>query len=119
MGVEDGTSNGGGTECVEGLNCLKSDGIGDRVRFGVGKSSDVASLSSGQMEGLRTYKRRKHAKSSADSKSEDTGRAFAKEDCQAVQQVCVLSVNEMLTQIVCLYVVTWLIQNVWHMNFCD
>ncbi|XP_062101442.1 PHD finger protein EHD3-like isoform X2 [Humulus lupulus] len=77
MGGEEGTSNGDGTECSEGIQCLESDLVNNGVRFGNG-TADVAGWSSGKSEGFRTYKRRKQVKSCSESKLQDDGRAYAK-----------------------------------------
>lgn len=87
MGVEEGTSNGDGTECSEGLRCVKTEVVDDGVRIGI-RTTDAAGWSSGLSEGFRTYKRRKHVKSCAESKLQDDGKAYAKAAIQLGQQVC-------------------------------
>lgn len=87
MGGEEGTSNGDGTECSEGLQSLKSDALDNGLRFGIG-TSEVGGWSSGQSEGFRTYKRRKHFKSCAESKLHDEGGACGKPATQLRHQVC-------------------------------
>uniref|UniRef100_A0A803NM43 PHD-type domain-containing protein n=1 Tax=Cannabis sativa TaxID=3483 RepID=A0A803NM43_CANSA len=70
MGGDEGTSNGDGTECLEGLqNEVVNNGNG---------TTGVAGLSSGKREVLLTYKRRKHMKSCSESKLLDDGKANAK-----------------------------------------
>ena len=88
MYVEEGTSNGDAAECSEGLQCLKSKAVDNVGGFGTG-NNDLAGWNSGKTEGFRTYKRRKHAKSSSESKSEDEGRAFAKDEGQMSHKVCI------------------------------
>ncbi|PON60123.1 Autoimmune regulator [Parasponia andersonii] len=86
MGFDEGTSNGDGTECSEGPQCLKSDAVNNGARLGIG-TTDVAGWSSGQSEGFRTYKRRKHANScSESSKLQDDGRAYVKPASQLGNQ---------------------------------
>ncbi|XP_030933927.1 PHD finger protein EHD3-like isoform X1 [Quercus lobata] len=72
MGDEEGTSNGGGTEGTEGFHYLKSEAMNNGISIGIG--NDGGECSSGGSEGLRTYKRRRHGRSSADSKDRDDER---------------------------------------------
>lgn len=85
MGVEEGMSNGDGTECSEGVR-LSNGGLVNNG-FEVDTGTSIAEGSSGGSEGFQTYKRRKHVKSTLDSKSEEGGRAYAEAASQLVDQV--------------------------------
>ncbi|KAM0974034.1 hypothetical protein ACFX2C_017270 [Malus domestica] len=82
MGVEEGKSNGGSMECEKEVECLKSESNG----FGFGNSTDIAKGSSGASEGVRTYKRRRQARFSWDSKSQDGGGADVESSSQLANQ---------------------------------
>lgn len=86
MGDEEGMSNGNGAECTEGFHCLKSEAGNNGIAIGIG--NDGAECSSGGSEGLRTYKRRRQLRSSADSKDQEDDR------------VCVESAHRLAAQTV-------------------
>lgn len=86
MGDEEGMSNGNGAECTEGFHCLKSEAGNNGIAIGIG--NDGAECSSGGSEGLRTYKRRRQLRSSADSKDQEDDR------------VCVESAHRLAAQVI-------------------
>lgn len=88
MDVEEGTSNGDAVQCAEGLHCLKSKAIDNVGGFGTG-NNELPGWRLGKTEGFRTYKRRRHAKSSSESKSEDERQTFTKVDGQMSHEVSI------------------------------
>ncbi|KAL5776818.1 hypothetical protein ACOSP7_009744 [Xanthoceras sorbifolium] len=78
MVAEEGTSNGGGTEWLKRSEV--NNGFGVRIEHEFGDRS------SGASEGLQTYKRRKYARSSAESKGLEDGRASVEPDSQLADQ---------------------------------
>lgn len=86
MGVEEGTSNGDGSECSEGVRFFQSDVVNNG--FEVGTGTNMGDGSSGASECIRTYKRRKHLKSTMESKLQEDGRPYAEAASQLVDQVC-------------------------------
>ncbi|XP_015885779.3 PHD finger protein EHD3 [Ziziphus jujuba] len=84
MGVEEGTSNGDGSECSEGVRFFQSDVVNNG--FEVGTGTNMGDGSSGASECIRTYKRRKHLKSTMESKLQEDGRPYAEAASQLVDQ---------------------------------
>ncbi|KDP32874.1 hypothetical protein JCGZ_12166 [Jatropha curcas] len=70
MGSGEGTSIGEST--CEGVQYLKSEAV--NTGFGNRIGNDSGNGGSGPIEGFRTYKRRKHIKSSSESKGQEDGR---------------------------------------------
>lgn len=91
MGDEEGTSNGGGTEGTEGFHYLKSEAMNNGISIGIG--NDGGECSSGGSEGLRTYKRRRHGRSSADSKDRDDERVCVEAASHLAAQVFAQSLS--------------------------
>lgn len=85
MGVEEGTSNGDSSECSEGVRFLQSNVVING--FEVGTGTDMGEGSSGASEGIRTYKRRKHMKSTMESQLQEDGRPYTEAASQLVDQV--------------------------------
>lgn len=85
MGDEEGTSNGGGAEGTVGFHYLKSEAMNNGISIGIG--NDGGEYSSGGSEGFRTYKRRRHGRSSADSKDRDDERVCVEAASRLAAQV--------------------------------
>lgn len=85
MGDEDGTSNGGGAEGTVRFHYLKSEAMNNGISIGIG--NDGGEYSSGGSEGFRTYKRRRHGRSSADSKDRDDERVCVEAASRLAAQV--------------------------------
>ncbi|XP_050363530.1 PHD finger protein EHD3 [Argentina anserina] len=83
MEVEEGKCNGDSVECAMVAQCsnIEANGFGVAIRNGIAKSS-----SSGQSEGIRTYKRRRHEMWSWESKSHEDERANGESSSQMVDQ---------------------------------
>ncbi|GMI89563.1 hypothetical protein like AT1G77250 [Hibiscus trionum] len=75
MGLEEGTSNGQGTECREEIKGFKSEPMGNG--FGYECMNDSGDGSSGASEGFRTYKRRRQLSSSSKIRVQDGANASA------------------------------------------
>ncbi|KAM3730810.1 hypothetical protein ACB098_12G114500 [Castanea mollissima] len=104
MGDEEGASNGGVTEGTVGFHYLKSEAMNNGISIGIG--NDGCEYSSGGSEGFRTYKRRRHGRSSADSKDRDDERVCVEAACrlaaQTVKERCGMVKGSNSSEQVCL-----------------
>lgn len=74
MLIDDGPNNANNTGGAGGAQCLKSEAINNGVPIANGNY--VAEGDSGEVECIRTYKRRKHVKLSSKSKVQEDCRAY-------------------------------------------
>ena len=81
---EEGTCNGDGVD--EGARCLKSEAVSNGF-VGIRIGNDSCDGGSGHSEVLRTYKRRRHTRSSSEGKGQEDGRGSVEAASELADEV--------------------------------